>query len=150
MTVGISLVMTSGFMFVRIREMPFTGGDGNWIAAGYSNQYGQETQVVAMICEGFLTPFACPATNFRFLDGLLAASFLMLTLVTPLQSSPGRQRAQVYLWTGVILVVFSILISLFRVKNRGELLWYRFSDQVSNIRLQAIPSSYFCKVSKVK
>lgn len=58
LTVGVSLVMTSGFMFVRIRGMPFTGGDGNWIASGYSNQYGQETQVVAMICEHTVTrPF---------------------------------------------------------------------------------------------
>lgn len=49
------LVMVSGFMFTRIRGSPFTGGDGSWIAAGYQNQYGQEVQVIAMICE-CLTP----------------------------------------------------------------------------------------------
>ncbi|KAH7914706.1 hypothetical protein BJ138DRAFT_1123338 [Hygrophoropsis aurantiaca] len=97
----VSLVMTSGYMFTRIREAPYTGPDGGWIAAGYQNQYGQEVQVVAMIY------------------GLLAGSFLMLTVVTPHSLSPGRQRTQVYLWTAVNFLVFSILVSLFRVKNRG-------------------------------
>jgi oligosaccharyltransferase complex subunit gamma len=42
--------MTSGYMFTRIRGMPFTSGE-SWIAPGYQNQYGQETQVIAAICE---------------------------------------------------------------------------------------------------
>ncbi|KAH9946035.1 oligosaccharyl transferase subunit OST3/OST6 family [Epithele typhae] len=96
-----SLVMTSGFMFVRIRGMPPSGQGGQWIAQGYQNQFGQEVQVVS------------------FVYGLLSASFLMLTLITPYQSSPARQRLQVYLWSGVIFVMFSVLISLFRVKNRS-------------------------------
>ncbi|KAI0362215.1 oligosaccharyl transferase subunit OST3/OST6 family [Trametes cingulata] len=100
-TVITSLVMTSGFMFVRIRGMPQTGGNGQWIAPGYQNQFGQETQVIS------------------FIYGLLSLAFLMLTLVTPYQTNPYRQRLQVYLWSGVILVMFSVLISLFRVKNRG-------------------------------
>ncbi|KAI8998550.1 oligosaccharyl transferase subunit OST3/OST6 family [Trametes punicea] len=100
-TVLTSLVMTSGFMFVRIRGMPQSGGNGQWIAPGYQNQFGQEIQVVS------------------FIYGLLSASFLMLTLVTPYQTNPTRQRLQVYLWSGTILVMFSVLISLFRVKNRG-------------------------------
>ena len=45
-----SLVMTSGFMFVRIRGMPQSGANGQWIAPGYQNQFGQEVQVVAFIC----------------------------------------------------------------------------------------------------
>ncbi|TBU65726.1 oligosaccharyl transferase subunit OST3/OST6 family [Dichomitus squalens] len=100
-TVITSLVMTSGFMFVRIRGMPQSGANGQWIAPGYQNQFGQEVQVVS------------------FIYGLLSAAFLMLTLVTPYQTQPYRQRAQIYLWSGVILVMFSVLISLFRVKNRG-------------------------------
>ena len=43
----------------------------------------------------------------------------MLTLVTPHQTRSARQRLQVYLWSGVIFVMFSVLISLFRVKNLG-------------------------------
>jgi len=100
-TVLISLVMTSGYMFTRIRGMPNTSPDGSWIAQGFQTQYGQETTVVAA------------------LYGLLSASFLMLTLVAPLQTSPTRQRIQVYLWSGIIFVLFSILVSFFRVKNRG-------------------------------
>ncbi|PPR08101.1 hypothetical protein CVT24_010562 [Panaeolus cyanescens] len=96
-----SLVMTSGYMFTRIRNVPYTGPNGNWVASGYQTQFGQEVQVVA------------------FTYGLLAFSFLMLTLVVPYQSSPQRQRIQVYLWTGVIMIVYSVLVSLFRVKNRG-------------------------------
>ena len=53
-------------------------------------------------------------------DGLLAGSFLMLTMVTPTQMSPARQRTQVYVWTAVIMIIFSILVSLFRLKNKGE------------------------------
>ncbi|KAG8217540.1 hypothetical protein J3R82DRAFT_5689 [Butyriboletus roseoflavus] len=100
-TVLVSLVMTSGFMFTRIRGVPYAGQDGSWIAGGNQNQFGQEVQVVSMIY------------------GILAASFLMLTIVTPYQKSPARQRTQVYLWTFVNFLVFSILISLFRIKNRG-------------------------------
>ncbi|TFK42567.1 oligosaccharyl transferase subunit OST3/OST6 family [Crucibulum laeve] len=100
-TVVTSLIMTSGYMFTRIRNSPYSGGGGNWIAAGYQNQFGQEVQVVA------------------FIYGLLAFSFLMLIMIVPYQSSPYRQRMQVYLWTGVIMIIYSILVSLFRVKNRG-------------------------------
>ncbi|KAH9926214.1 oligosaccharyl transferase subunit OST3/OST6 family [Fomitopsis serialis] len=100
-TVLTSLVMTSGFMFVRIRGMPYTGPNGQWVAGGYQSQYGQEVQVVSMIY------------------GTLAAGFLMLTLVVPSQMSPSRQRMQVYLWTGVIFVMYSVLVSLFKEKNKG-------------------------------
>ncbi|KAI0006046.1 oligosaccharyl transferase subunit OST3/OST6 family [Russula compacta] len=100
-TVLTSLVMTSGYMFTRIRGMPTTASDGSWISAGFQTQYGQETTVVAT------------------LYGLLSAAFLMLTLVAPLQTSRTRQRIQIYLWSGIIFVLFSVLLSFFRVKNRG-------------------------------
>ncbi|KAF8077932.1 oligosaccharyl transferase subunit OST3/OST6 family [Lyophyllum atratum] len=100
-TIAVSLVMTSGYMFTRIRGSPHTGGGGNWIASGFQNQFGQEVSVVAGIY------------------GLLAMSFLMLILVVPYQTSPARQRVQIYLWSGVFVIVYSVLVSLFRVKNRG-------------------------------
>jgi oligosaccharyltransferase complex subunit gamma len=53
-TVGIILVMTGGHMFVRIRGMPHSDG-ANWIAAGYQNQFGQETQVIALTCKSTST-----------------------------------------------------------------------------------------------
>lgn len=65
--------------------------------------------------------YAAMRNNNSFADGLLAGSFLMLTLVTPTQMSPMRQRTQVYVWTGVIFIIFAILISFFRIKNRGTL-----------------------------
>lgn len=55
-TVLVSLVMTSGFMFTRIRGVPYAGNDGSWIAGGYQNQFGQEVQVVSMICTCFVLP----------------------------------------------------------------------------------------------
>ncbi|KJA27197.1 hypothetical protein HYPSUDRAFT_84107 [Hypholoma sublateritium FD-334 SS-4] len=100
-TVITSLIMTSGYMFTRIRNAPYNGGPGNWIAGGYQNQFGQEVQVIA------------------FIYGLLSFAFLMLILVVPLQTSPQKQRLQIYLWTGVIMIIYSVLISIFRVKNRG-------------------------------
>ena len=57
--------------------------------------------------------------TIAFQDGLLGVAFLMLTVVIPKQASPNRQRLQIYLWTAVILIVYSILVSIFRVKNRG-------------------------------
>ncbi|KAF9500853.1 oligosaccharyl transferase subunit OST3/OST6 family [Pleurotus eryngii] len=95
------LVMVSGFMFTRIRGSPFTGGDGSWIAAGYQNQYGQEVQVIAMIY------------------GILAATIVILIVQTPKQASPNRQRMQIYAFTAANLLVYSILVTIFRVKNRG-------------------------------
>lgn len=49
-TVLTSLVMTSGYMFTRIRNMPTVGQDGSWISNGFQSQYGQETTVVATLC----------------------------------------------------------------------------------------------------
>jgi len=94
-----SLIMTGGFMFTKIRGMPYTGHNGETVAAGFSNQYGQEVHVVAGTY------------------GLLATSVLMLAVVVPRQTSEGRQRAQVYIWTMVMVVVNSALLALFRQKK---------------------------------
>ncbi|KAJ7709888.1 oligosaccharyl transferase subunit OST3/OST6 family [Mycena rosella] len=96
-----SLIMTSGYMFTRIRNSPFMGGDGSWIAGGFQNQFGQEVQVVALVY------------------GTLGAAFLMLIMVIPYQTSAQRQRFQIYLWSTIIVLVYSILVVLFKVKNRG-------------------------------
>jgi hypothetical protein len=53
--------MTSGYMFTRIRGAPYSGPNGAWIAQGYQNQYGQEVQVIAMVC----------TSSHTFLNGLL-------------------------------------------------------------------------------
>ncbi|KAI0035077.1 oligosaccharyl transferase subunit OST3/OST6 family [Vararia minispora EC-137] len=100
-TVMTSLIMTSGFMFTKIRGMPMTAPNGEWIAGGFQNQYGQEVTVISSIY------------------GFLAASFLMLALVAPRQTSQTKQTLQVYIYTGLIFFLFSVLISVFRIKNRG-------------------------------
>ncbi|KXN89246.1 Dolichyl-diphosphooligosaccharide--protein glycosyltransferase subunit 3 [Leucoagaricus sp. SymC.cos] len=99
---GLSILLSIRFAspILQIRNMPYVGG-GGWIAAGFQSQYGQEVHVVA------------------FIYGLLSFAFLMLVLVVPSQSSPNRQRAQIYLWSAVIIIIYSVLVSLFRVKNRG-------------------------------
>jgi len=48
-----SLIFTSGYMFTRIRGMPFaqsTRQGTQWIAGGYSNQFGAETYVISTLC----------------------------------------------------------------------------------------------------
>lgn len=55
-TITTSLVMVGGFMFVRIRGMPYVASGPNgsqMIAGGFQSQYGIEVQIVAFICEGF-------------------------------------------------------------------------------------------------
>ena len=118
-TIVTTLTMIAGQMFVRIREMPYTGSDGNWIAGSYSNQFGQEVTVVAMICTSGCLMLLIDGLIRHHKDGLLAGSFLFLTMVVPYQTSPGRQQMQIYLWTATIVIIFSVLVSLFRVKNKG-------------------------------
>jgi len=100
-TVVIMLIMTSGFMYALIRGVPFSGPNGEWIAAGYQNQVGKEVHLIS------------------FIYGLLSFSLLMLILVVPHQSSPQKQRMQIFIWTGVTVILYSVLVSLFKIKNRG-------------------------------
>ena len=67
-TVIVSLVMTSGFMFARIRGAPYVGHDGSWIAGGYQNQFGQEVQVVSMTCRSFLFPIRPRLFNYHVIQ----------------------------------------------------------------------------------
>ena len=58
----------------------------------------------------------------------------MLTLVAPLQTSPTRQRIQIYLWSGIVFVLFSVLVSFFKIKNRGTTFTVRMVDLISSRR----------------
>jgi len=101
-TIVTSLVMCSGFMFVRIRNMPLMVNSKNgWIANGFQTQYGMETNVISV------------------LYGALAFSFIALTLLVPKIPTAGRQRAGVYLWTTALMVLYSLLVTFFRLKNPG-------------------------------
>jgi len=54
------LLFTSGHMFNHIRRVPYVANNGkggvSYIAGGFSNQYGMETQIVAVVC------MFCPCT----------------------------------------------------------------------------------------
>jgi len=103
-TIVTSLIMVGGYMFVRIRGMPYvaaTAQGSQMIANGFQSQYGIEVQIIA------------------FIYGLLSLYFVFLTLVVPRNTSPGRQRYGIYVWTGVSITLFSVLVSLFRIKNGG-------------------------------
>ncbi|OXH16078.1 oligosaccharyltransferase complex subunit gamma [Cryptococcus neoformans A1-35-8] len=99
------LTFTSGYMWNKIKNAPYVaaGRDGKvqWIAAGYQNQLGLESQVVGAIY------------------GLLAFSIVALSVLVPAQTSAVKQRVGVYLWLGMLVVVFSLLIKLFKMKNGG-------------------------------
>lgn len=92
------LTFTSGHMFVKIRGMPTTMR-GQWIAGGYQNQYGAETTVISGIY------------------GTLAFAQLMLILGVPHAKSAGSQRMSIYIFSFLMIIVFSMLVSLFRIKN---------------------------------
>ncbi|KAF7312759.1 Oligosaccharyl transferase subunit OST3/OST6 family [Mycena indigotica] len=99
-SVVFSLVMTSGFMFIRIREVPLTGRSGSWVAKGMQQMYGMEMRMVAPMY------------------ALLGLAFYMLTAMVPKHtSSRTRQRIFVYLWSVVIVVFYSVLVVFIKVKN---------------------------------
>ncbi|KAJ6556388.1 dolichyl-diphosphooligosaccharide-protein glycotransferase [Mycena capillaripes] len=98
-TIVTSLVMTSGYMFTRIRDSPWMGRNAEWIAPGMQNQFGREVHVVFAIY------------------GTLAFSFVVLIMLVPRQHSAFIQRVLVYCLIATIGVVYSILVGVVRVKN---------------------------------
>lgn len=58
------LMFTSGHMFNQIRKVPYVAGDGkggiSYFTAGFQNQLGMETQIIAAICKSE-TARSCPA-----------------------------------------------------------------------------------------
>ncbi|KAL3424364.1 OST3 OST6 family protein [Phlyctema vagabunda] len=99
------LLFTSGHMFNHIRKVPYVAGDGrggvSYFAGGFSNQYGLETQIVAAMY------------------GLLSFATISLALKVPRIVDPRTQQIAVLVWSGVIFVMYSFLLSVFRIKNGG-------------------------------
>ena len=116
------LLFTSGHMFNHIRKVPYVAGDGkggiSYFAGGFSNQFGMETQVVAAMCT--LTPrLRSVDANLTTLDGVLSFSTIALAIKVPRMSDPKLQQAAIFIWTGVMLGMYSFLMSVFRIKNGG-------------------------------
>lgn len=92
-------------MFNHIRKVPYAQPDGkgglNYFAGGFQNQFGLETQIVAAIY------------------GLLSFATISLALKVPRIADQRSQQVAVFVWGGVILGVYSFLLSVFRIKNGG-------------------------------
>ncbi|KAF9696396.1 hypothetical protein EKO04_005585 [Ascochyta lentis] len=103
------LLFTSGHMFNHIRKTPYVQGDGkggiSYFAGGFSNQFGLESQIIAAIY------------------GVLAFATISLALKVPRIADSRAQQFAVFLWSGVLLCMYSFLLSVFRQKNGGYQFW---------------------------
>ncbi|KAF2123405.1 hypothetical protein P153DRAFT_371724 [Dothidotthia symphoricarpi CBS 119687] len=103
------LLFTSGHMFNHIRKTPYVSGDGkggiSYFAGGFSNQFGLESQIIAAIY------------------GVLAFATISLALKVPRIADAKTQQFAVFLWSAVLLCMYSFLLSVFRTKNGGYQFW---------------------------
>ncbi|KAG0042436.1 oligosaccharyl transferase subunit ost3/OST6, partial [Gryganskiella cystojenkinii] len=111
-------IMISGHMWNQIKNPPYTmpgreGGLG-FLAQGFQNQFGLETQIIAMIY------------------AVLCCSVVSLISNIPRIEDPTKQRFAVWVWIGVFGIMYSVLMQFFRLKNPG----YPFRL----LRLQTFPS----------
>ncbi|CAM1500857.1 Fc.00g100190.m01.CDS01 [Cosmosporella sp. VM-42] len=99
------LLFTSGHMFNHIRKVPYVAGDGkggiSYFAGGFQSQFGLETQIVAA------------------LYGVLSFCAIALAVKVPRIENAKSQSVAVIAWGGILFVVYSFLLSVFRIKNGG-------------------------------
>jgi oligosaccharyltransferase complex subunit gamma len=117
------LLFTSGHMFNHIRKVPYVSGDGkggiSYFAGGFQNQYGLETQIVAAMCKSCFLLSGLILELTTTADGILAFATISLALKVPRMTDPRAQQIAVFIWGGVILGMYSFLLSVFRIKNGG-------------------------------
>jgi len=103
------LLFTSGHMFNHIRKVPYVSGNGkggvSYFAGGFQNQYGMETQIIAAIY------------------GILSFATISLALKVPRIADAKVQQVMVIVWSVVVFLVYSFLLSVFRIKNGGYPFW---------------------------
>ncbi|KAG0364676.1 oligosaccharyl transferase subunit ost3/OST6 [Mortierella sp. AD032] len=96
-------IMISGHMWNQIRQPPYSvsnrDGRSGIIAQGFQNQFGLETQIIAV------------------LYSLLTATAIGLIAVVPRIENPLGQRTAVWVCMGMFTLTFSVLIQIFRIKN---------------------------------
>ncbi|PTB67212.1 hypothetical protein BBK36DRAFT_1135304 [Trichoderma citrinoviride] len=99
------LLFTSGHMFNHIRKVPYIVGDGkggvSYIAGGFQSQLGLETQIVAAIY------------------GVLSFCAITLAVKVPRMADSKTQQVAVIVWSLILFLVYSFLLSVFRIKNGG-------------------------------
>lgn len=121
------LLFTSGHMFNHIRKVPYVAGDGkggiSYFAGGFQNQFGMETQIVAVLCKylSLLTrdDHILVHLSDSYTDGILSFAVIALALRVPRIADAKTQQVAVIVWGAVLFGVYSFLLSIFRVKNGG-------------------------------
>jgi oligosaccharyltransferase complex subunit gamma len=104
MSIVVCLLMTSGFMWNQIRQPPFIAADPHTrqpqlIAGGFQNQYGVETQIMAL------------------LYALCSYAVVLLATRAPKLENPLFQRTAVYAGMALLVVGHSVTLALFHKKN---------------------------------
>lgn len=122
------LLFTSGHMYNHIRKVPYVQPDGkggvSYFAGGFQNQFGLETQIVAAMCKFGHAIHLIPSMLIsNILDGVLSFATISLALKVPRITDPRAQAVAVAVWGGVILFMYSFLLSIFRIKNGGYPFW---------------------------
>lgn len=56
-------------------------------------------------------------------DGVLAFATISLALKVPRIANAKAQKVAVFIWGGIILGMYSFLLSVFRIKNGGYPFW---------------------------
>lgn len=56
-------------------------------------------------------------------DGILSFATISLALKVPRMTDPRSQQIAVFVWGGVLLGMYSFLLSVFRIKNGGYPFW---------------------------
>ena len=90
-------------MWNQIRRPPYSvpthNGQPGFIAQGFQNQFGLETQIIAVIY------------------ALLCGSVIALLGIVPRIEDPTKQRVAVWVSMSLFTFMFSVLIQFFKVKN---------------------------------
>ncbi|CAN8105929.1 unnamed protein product [Discula destructiva] len=105
LAIGAVILSISGHWFNSIRGTQYAGHDGrghiSYIAAGFQTQYQLESQMIALAY------------------GLLALAALSLADKVPRIANPQLQSLAVFAWGGFMYIGYSLLLSIFRIKNGG-------------------------------
>lgn len=128
---AVVILSISGHWFNSIRGTQYAGQDGkgkiSYIAAGFQTQYQLESQIIAVACKQHDSwPFFFHCVHFMastdmvtILDGLLALSALALADKVPRIANSSLQTTAIIAWGGFMLIGYSLLMSIFRIKNGG-------------------------------
>ncbi|KAI8909423.1 hypothetical protein DFJ77DRAFT_121511 [Powellomyces hirtus] len=100
--IGWSVLMCSGHMWNTIRGPPYTGMRDNRpeiVAPGFQNQFILETQIVGL------------------LYAAISITFVLIVTKIPKLSDPLQQRTATYALVIIFMVLYSIMLKFFKMKN---------------------------------